>query len=492
MTPAVHPDQTHASLGADVASADAVPGAQQRARYDALRRRIFGEMGAATARWRLAWILPFHALVIVVLASRGFESWRVGVLVGSVIVTSALFLWQLKGAKSHLKAPLLFVNAFCFFAVLAMTGGVASPLAITGLPMLFAAGMLLTEPRWMKGAFFTYFFGGYLVVGLLSWTRFGQLVAPLTPEGGWSTTEYVSLALASIAFVAIGSYRTGCIMSRAYQQVAFELAERREELCTETEDRTRALEGMAARLAHEVKNPLAAIKGLSAHMARSASDAKMAERLAIVASEADRLQSIVDGFLSFSRGFDDLKVAPTKPHEIAREIILLLETRAADNGVALEAKGGEDITVNADGRKLRQAMLNLVLNAIQASPPGKTVTLEVARKGKEAVELRVSDEGGGMTPEVLERIRKPYFTTKEGGSGLGVAVARGLIEQHGGQLRFDSAPGRGTAATMDLPICSRKFCKGALPNPCRSKLAEVAKALTDDVDSSVSVDAPAR
>jgi signal transduction histidine kinase len=228
-------------------------------------------------------------------------------------------------------------------------------------------------------------------------------------------------------------------------------------------------------------------------MARSASDPKMAERLAIVASEADRLQSIVDGFLSFSRGFDDLKVAPTKPHEIAREIILLLETRAADNGVSLETKGGEDITVNADGRKLRQAMLNLVLNAIQASPPGKTVTIEVARNGKEAVQLKVSDEGGGMTPEVLERIRKPYFTTKEGGSGLGVAVSRGLVEQHGGQLRFDSTPGRGTAATMELPVCSRKFCKGALPNPCRAKLADVAKAMTDDVEQSgVSAEAPAR
>jgi nitrogen-specific signal transduction histidine kinase len=79
---------------------------------------------------------------------------------------------------------------------------------------------------------------------------------------------------------------------------------------------------------------------------------------------------------------------------------------------------------------------------------------------------------------VLDRIRKPYFTTKEGGSGLGVAVARGLVEQHGGMLLFDSAPGRGTTVTLDLPICALKMCAGALPNPFKKtdKPAEVASS----------------
>jgi polar amino acid transport system substrate-binding protein len=76
----------------------------------------------------------------------------------------------------------------------------------------------------------------------------------------------------------------------------------------------------------------------------------------------------------------------------------------------------------------------------------------------------VIDEGAGMTPEVLDRIRKPYFTTKEGGTGLGVAVARGLVEQHGGQMSYDSAPGKGTTVTVDLPMCSRKWQKSLLPD----------------------------
>ncbi len=260
----------------------------------------------------------------------------------------------------------------------------------------------------------------------------------------------------------------GTGVTLVYERVGFELAERREEICSESEDRTRALEGIAARLAHEVKNPLAAIKGLSTHMARNAADPKVAERLAIVAAEADRLQGIVDGFLSFSRGLDDLQLGPVVPHALARELVLLLETRASDVGVTLEVKGSEELVLNADGRKLRQALLNLVLNAMQASPSGETVTIEVAKCCGGAACIKVIDRGQGMTPEVLERIRKPYFTTREGGTGLGVAVSRGLIDQHGGQVHYDSRPGKGTTVTIDLPACAKSAAaKRKLPNPIR-------------------------
>src|SRR5258708_6407164 len=163
----------------------------------------------------------------------------------------------------------------------------------------------------------------------------------------------------------------------AHERIALEPAARREELCDESEDRTRALEGIAARLAHEVKNPLSAIKGLSTHMARNATDPKVAERLAIVASEADRLRDIVDGFLSFSRGLDEMQVGPMRPFDLAHELSVLLEVRAAEASVALEVTGSTTLELNADRRKLRQVLLNLVLNALQASPEGKKVTIHV-------------------------------------------------------------------------------------------------------------------
>ena len=226
---------------------------------------------------------------------------------------------------------------------------------------------------------------------------------------------------------------------------------------------------------------LAAIKGLSTHVARNATDDKVKERLTIVAAEAERLQEIVEGFLSFSRGLDDLSIGPTKPYDIARELSLLLETRAADAGVTLEVRGSRELTLNADGKKLRQALLNLVLNAMQASTRGTTVTLEVAKSCSDgAAVVRVMDRGAGMGPSILERIRKPYYTTKEGGSGLGIAVARGIIEQHGGSLRFESTSGRGTTATVMLPACAMEAQakKMTLPNPCRAAVASALEPFT--------------
>jgi signal transduction histidine kinase len=460
---------------------------RQRARFAAVRQRIFAEMTKSAAKWRLAWLLPFHVAVIALLFARGLAPWRVGVLSATVAISGAMFFWKAlrRGPESHVAA--LFIGALCCFAMLVPTGGIASPLLITTLQILVGASITMNE-RFVKKVFFVFFVVLMLGLALLSRTSIGELPAPLATVGGWPSAEYVTIALSSIAFVAFGTYQMGCTVSQAYERVALELAERREELCTENEDRTRALEGIAARLAHEVKNPLAAIKGLSTHMARSSDDPKVAERLGIVAAEADRLQAIVEGFLSFSRGFDDLKVAPTNLHQIAHELALLLETRAADHGVVIEVSGKQDVSVNADGRKLRQALLNVVLNAMQASPEGGTVRVDVARAGcGEGVRVKVTDDGPGMTPEVLDRIRKPYFTTKEGGSGLGVAVARGLVEQHGGMLTFDSAPGRGTTVTLDLPVCALKMCKGALPNPFKK-----ADKAASEVSVSVSVETPAR
>jgi signal transduction histidine kinase len=435
---------------------------RQRARFETLRRRIFTEMEGVSARWKLAWILPFHLLVFLVLVARGECTWR-ATIQGTSVGLIGLLLTMQAIRPGLIKPPIgVFIGMLSYFGAVAATGGLASPIIVVGVLPAFGASMALSEPRWAKPVFFAIFFLGYIALALLSRTPIGQLAAPLAPDHGYSTAEYVSITTLSLAYVFAAIFKMGCHISRAYEHAAIELAERREELCTETEDRTRALEGIAARLAHEVKNPLAAIKGLSTHMARNATDPKVAERLSIVAGEADRLQSIVDGFLSFSRGFDDLKVAPTKPQEIAREIVLLLETRAAETGVTLDVKGGEDITVNADARKIRQALLNLVLNAMQATPSGKAVRVEI-KSGCENVYVKVADEGSGMTPDVLERIKKPYFTTKQGGSGLGVAVARGLVEQHGGQLKFESSPGRGTTVTIELPRCAKDKCQAALP-----------------------------
>ena len=444
-----------------------------RARFHAVRARVFDEMGRSAARWRLTWILPFNILVVALMIARGESTARAAFQVVAVAMIGATFVARLFWHHPALKGTSFFCGVVSYFVLLATTGGLASPLLVMGTLTIVAAALTMPEPRWLRNAVFLTFLVGFVGLALLSQTALLEIPVSLR-NAAWASPQYVCLALLATVFAMMGVHRISCTMSQGYERATLEVAERREELCTEGEDRSRALEGMAARLAHEVKNPLAAIKGLSTHMARNAADPKTAERLAIVAAEADRLQSIVDGFLSFSRGLDDLNIAPTKPYEVARELGVLLETRAEEAGVRIEVTGEEDLVLDADARKLRQALLNLVLNAIQASPHGSSVRVDVAASVCEGVRLTVRDDGVGMTSDVLDRIRKPYFTTKEGGTGLGVAVARGLVEQHGGRLELKSAPGRGTTVTVTLPTKAKPCAR--LPNPARVEKPAAASA----------------
>ncbi len=445
----------------------------ESARFEALRQRVFEEMSRGATRWRLTWILPFQVLVVVLLVVRG-ESTQRAIIQGScVAIIGSLFVLRTFVQDVRLETGSFIFGVASYFTFCATTGGLASPMLVSLGVMICVASLTMQRPRWVRPLLFFMLVGGLATLAILSRTPMGRLVGPLAPADAGPSIDHVCLALFAAIFTMVGIYRMGWAMTSGYERAALELAERREEVCSENEDRSRALEGMAARLAHEVKNPLAAIKGLSTHMARNATDAKTAERLAIVAAEADRLQSIVDGFLSFSRGLDDLEVVPTRPYEIARELGVLLETRAEEAGIALETGGDAELTLDADPRKLRQALLNIVLNAIQASPRGSSVRVAVERDC-EGSRITVRDEGVGMTPEVLDRIRKPYFTTKEGGTGLGLAVARGLVEQHGGSLEFKSAPRTGTTVTIRLPMKAKACAK--LPNPVRSFRPEAADA----------------
>jgi signal transduction histidine kinase len=446
-----------------------------RARFEAVRRRVFDEMQRGySRRWKLAMVVPFQVLVLALLVAGGATKLRIGVQLATYLVWlgTAAFADSVHGRRNFLA---LTVSAFALLGSVANTGGLGSPLLISTVPFLLATSM---NPNLAckRVVFFAVFLLGFGALAFLSHGEPGLLGAPVH----WATPEYTTIALASSALTVVAIYKIGRGMTSAYERIALELAERREDLCDEAEGRTRALEGIAARLAHEVKNPLAAIKGLSTHVARQAEDPKVKERLSIVAGEAERLQDIVEGFLSFSRGLDELSIAPTKPYDIAHELSLLLETRAADAGIGIEVRGSRELTLNADNKKLRQALLNLVLNAMQASPRGSTVTLEVAKSCIDgAAVVKVMDRGAGMTPEILDRIRKPYYTTKEGGSGLGIAVARGIIEQHGGTLRFESTSGRGTTATVTLPPCAKAAQMGRTKLPdCRAYKA-VQTALAD-------------
>ena len=420
----------------------------------------------AGARGRLAWVGSFFGLSTTYLAVRGAPVAIVLTQAAFVLVSVATSWRAARRGVVGVDAVSLGAALACAFVGIGATGGIASPLVLAIVPL--HASVDAASGARKLGVFGQV--AAACALGLLSIVPVLDTVAPNVVPAyllavHLPTLDYAVLALATVAFVVRKQFDIARGVHRAYELIADELSARRHELFEEAEARTRSLEGIAARLAHEVKNPLAAIKGLSRHLEKTATEPKTAERLAIVAQEADRLAAIVDGFLSFSRGLDDLHVALLKPYDLARELMLLLDTRASELGVTIEVSGPVDLVLEGDGRKLRQALLNLCLNALQASPGAATVTLEVVRVEPADVEFRVIDRGCGMSPEVIERIRRPYFTTRDGGSGLGVAVARGIVEQHGGALTHESRAGVGTIATMRVPQRYAGASALALPRP---------------------------
>jgi signal transduction histidine kinase len=444
---------------------------RDRERFDALRRQMFRQMALAGKRWGLSWWVAVGLLVLVMMLVRGASPARLGLQIGAVALAIPSLVHRMRHPTHADHGQSLLSGMLLFIACVVNTGGCSSPLAIMSIPMLFGAA-LIPMPNQVRGVLFGAFLFAFMSMVLASTGAVGELGPASTTALRFAPSTYVALSIAVGVFVVVVVYYQGKSISLVYERVALELASRREELCYESEDRTRALEGIAARMAHEVKNPLAAIKGLSAHMARSATDPKVAERLAIVAAEADRLKEIVDGFLSFSRGLDEMKVAPMRPFELAHELSVLLEVRAAEAGITLEVTGNQTLELNADRRKLRQVLLNLVLNAIQASPRDKTVRVDVRGPAcGGGATIQVIDYGAGMSAETIERIRRPYFTTREGGTGLGVVVARALVEQHGGELRYESKVGKGTTATIELPACALEIAKAhKLPDPSREPI----------------------
>jgi signal transduction histidine kinase len=214
--------------------------------------------------------------------------------------------------------------------------------------------------------------------------------------------------------------------------------------------RARGLETIAAKLAHELKNPLAAIKSLVHLQAGTAEgDERSRRRFQVMVSEIERMESILREYLNFSRPLDDLEPVLVNVASVVEDVVAVLAGRADLAGIQL-GQSGQSGVIRADPRRLKQALINLTANALEATPHGGNVSLHYQVEG-DAVRLAVHDTGRGMSPGVAARVGTPFFTTREGGTGLGVVIARSAIVQHGGTLEFASHPRGGTSALITLP-----------------------------------------
>jgi signal transduction histidine kinase len=201
-------------------------------------------------------------------------------------------------------------------------------------------------------------------------------------------------------------------------------------------------------LAHELRNPLAAMKALVQLGLRDPAEAAAHGRLSVLEKELARMQEMLARHASLPRPLDEARLANAPLRPVVDETLALLSAQATLARVRLTARG--DATAEVDPRRLREALVNLIANAIQATPPGGEVVVEVRSHADEA-EIEIRDTGRGMRPETLRRLGTPFFTTRQHGTGLGVVLARSVIALHGGTLRYESAPGRGTTVKAILP-----------------------------------------
>lgn len=221
---------------------------------------------------------------------------------------------------------------------------------------------------------------------------------------------------------------------------------------------------MAGGLAHEIKNPLSTI-GLNAELlAESIEDLDLTEdqkqslrrRIGTLGREVDRLRGILTDFLDYAGGLH-LRPVRQDVNAVVDELIDFFTPQATQAGVRMRPMlSPTPLTASIDAPQVKQALLNLMLNAVQAmaAKPGDLIIRTektTESDGVPAVAIHVTDTGPGMEPAVQENIFRPYFTTKSGGSGLGMPTAQRLIEAHGGRINIFSEPGKGTDVIVILP-----------------------------------------
>ncbi len=230
----------------------------------------------------------------------------------------------------------------------------------------------------------------------------------------------------------------------------------------EKAERLSALGQLAAGVAHEIRNPLNAISMASQRLKREylPEDPDKIKDFGIltgvIRDEIRRLNGIIEEFLTFSKS-RRLELRAYSVCEVLQKIVNLVREEAVARGVSVETRWGQDpLIIPMDVDKLQQAMLNFVKNAMESIAGPGTVTISAALRGKERLVIVVSDTGCGMTPEEVERIFNPEYTTKEKGLGLGMTLAHEIIRGHGGEIRVTSEVGVGTTVEVALPVDSKK------------------------------------
>jgi signal transduction histidine kinase len=215
---------------------------------------------------------------------------------------------------------------------------------------------------------------------------------------------------------------------------------------------------LAAGVAHEINTPLAVISSYAQMLSKQLrGDARLSPVLDKITQQSFRAAEIANGLLNFSRT-STTEFRSTNLNQVIRDTLSLLEHQLKTAQIGIELDLAEDLpAINGNPGKLQQVFLNLLLNAKEAMPNGGSLRVTTAANGH--VEARITDSGSGIAPEHMKRIYDPFFTTKtqpkpgdRRGTGLGLSVSYGIIQEHAGKIHVESAIGAGTTFQLEFPL----------------------------------------
>lgn len=285
--------------------------------------------------------------------------------------------------------------------------------------------------------------------GLLAALLISVAVLPYILNSGLSTSDLVA-EFAEIVFYFAVAALAGALFDR-------EMRTRKKaeniRLQLERSHKLALVGQIAAGMAHEIKNPLASVKGAVEILSDgSTSPAEREEFRKIVFKEIKRMNSSITDFLEFGRpsesSFTRVDLADT-----VRSTLKQVQTQAGERDIKVTGHVEDPAFISGDAEKIHQVLLNLVINAIDASENGIEVVVKLeVDQGKSLATIEVDDSGSGIDEDNLQRVFEPFFTTKSSGTGLGLAIARNIIEKHGGSLTLRNRSEGGVEARIELPL----------------------------------------
>lgn len=370
------------------------------------------------------------AVVSVVELRRIDDPPTAGRLLFNVLVMAVGQVFVMLGAGG-IASPLVPIQALfaAMIAIVAPRSLSAPSIAVVALPSIWVLAWLQSTGAVLPSLRHTLFEGLYVGAGHGGW-------------GPWIAALVYTVML--FAGLGLGRYVRATIDDLVEQQV-----EDRERALEMHAEQNRTATALAAEIAHELKNPLASIKGLGALVQKDVTG-QVAERLAVMRREVDRMQTTLDEFLAYSRPLVPIEAQEVDLVELCREVAEMVEGVAQERRTSVVVTGSAEC-VRCDPRKLRAVIVNLVQNALDASREGGEVRIELSARAGGGIELRVLDRGAGIDPSVAARLFEVGATTKARGNGIGLPLSRGLVRQHGGDLVLERREGGGAVAIVTIP-----------------------------------------